>query len=254
VDRVTALVESMEAAGCKPDDITWSMVAKGYSFSGDVDKAFEIFSNLKSESSSNTVIMFNTILDGCVRHNRMDLADLMLKNMEQYRVRPTNFTLSIMVKMWSRRGQLKRALEAVETLPKQYGFTPNGPVRTALFFACLRADAVDSAMKVFKEHRAAGHPADAKMFTALVGRCSRGNYDQAVALVEEAYGLTSGARRVLASGADLEFTCLEQLMKTLSRRGLMQKVGVPLLQKMRNAKVNGSDRLMAMSLSEGRAI
>jgi len=250
VDKIPALVDSMQAGACKPDDITWSLVAKGYCMAGDVDKAFEVFSNLKSEPNSNTVVMFNTILDGCVRHNRTDLAELMLKHMEEWRIRPTNFTLGIIVKMCGCRGQLNRAFDAVTALPKQYGFTPNHPVLTSLFFACLRNDALSSAIEVFEKDRAAGNQVDVKMFTALVSSCTRaGKLEKAVTLVEEAYGLTSGARRQLSLAEDLDFSCLEQLMKALSRRGVMQKVAMPLLQKMRAAKVSSSGRLMGMCLA-----
>merc|ERR1719310_2190512 len=127
MDKVTALFSSMDAAGCKPDDITCSMVAKGYCQTGELDKALEVFCSLPDGSKANTVIIYNTILDGCVRHNRNDLADELLEKMEEWCIHPTNFTLGIIVKMWGRRRRLSRAFEAVDTLPRKYGFTPNGP-------------------------------------------------------------------------------------------------------------------------------
>jgi pentatricopeptide repeat protein len=258
MDRVTALIGSMDAAGCKPDDISWSMVAKGYCVTGELDRALEVFHSLPTDSNANTVIIYNTILDGCVRHNRSDLADKMLENMEQWHIEPTNFTLGIVVKMWGRRRQLKRALAAVETFPKRYGFTPNGPVQTCLLFACLRNEALDTALAVFQTIRDSGIPVDSKIFTALINNCTRaGRFERAVSLVEEAYGLAAGsgearpwskAGRVIPSGDDLDPACLEQLLKLLSKQGILQKVGVPLLQKMRSAKVAVSPRLMNMSL------
>jgi len=250
IDRVTALVESMETAGCPPDDITWSMVAKGYCTVGEVDKAFEVFSTVETECVANAVIMFNTILDGCVRHNKAELGDKMIAGIEQWGIRPTNYTLGIIVKMCGRRNQLKRAFDAVETYPKKYGFTVNGPVLTCLFFACLRSDAVDAAQKVFQEHRDGGNPPDVKMYTALVSSYARGGrLEQAVALVEESYGLNH-CKRMLPAGEELEPNCLEQLMKGLNRRGLMQKVGAPLLNKMRAAGVSGAARLMTQNMGQ----
>jgi len=253
VERIAELVKSMQASGLTPDDITWSMVAKGYCNSGDVDKAFSVFQNMEGESNGNMVIMFNTILDGCVRHNRGDLGDLMISKIEEWKLRPTNFTLGIIVKMCGRRNQLQRAFDAVEKYPREYGFTPNGPVLTCLFFACLRNDALDSALQVFQDHRNAGCPPDVKMYTALVSSCARGGrLELAVSLVEEAYGLATGSRRVIGASDDLEVSCLEQLFKGLARRNLMQKTGTPLLQKMRSAKVGATSRLLSMSLTDAK--
>merc|ERR1719444_315183 len=84
VDRVTKLLESMEVSDHKPDDITWSMVAKAYCVVGNVEQAFKVFCSLKNKSDSkisanSRVVMFNTILDGCVRHSCNDLADSMIE-------------------------------------------------------------------------------------------------------------------------------------------------------------------------------
>lgn len=247
MDKVTALVGSMEAAGCAPDDITWSMVAKGYCVTGEVDRALEVFRSLPDKQNDNRVVIYNTILDGCVRHNRNDLADVMLQNMEKWHIAPSNFTLGIVVKMWGRRRNLDSAFAALKTLPKKYCFTANGPVKTCLLFACLRNDAVDLALDVFDDIRASGHGTDAKLFTALINNCVRvGKCDRAAALVEDAYGLASKASRAIPSREELDPVCLEQLVKSLSKQGLMQKVGAPLLKKMRAAKVPVSTRAMTM--------
>lgn len=251
MDEVTALLKSMEVDGCKADDITYSMIAKGYCVTGNLDKALEIFHSLPSKPNPNTVVVYNTLLDGCVRHNRSDIADNMLENMQKWGIKPSNFTLGIIVKMWGRRRQIKKAFAAVHALPKQYGFVPNVPVQTCLLFACLRNDAVDEALEVYHGLRAAGHPTEAKLISALIGNCARtGKLEQAVSLVEEAYGLANGTKRVIQSGEELDSASLEQLLKALSQERLMQKIGAPLLQKMRTAKIPVSNRLLTMTVRE----
>merc|ERR1719162_1912207 len=99
MDEVSALVKSMGEDGFQADDITLSMVAKGYCVEGMLEKALEVFHSMPSEPSPNSVIVYNTILDGCVRHNRYDLADTMLAQMEKWRIHASNHTLGIIVKM-----------------------------------------------------------------------------------------------------------------------------------------------------------
>merc|ERR1719262_866607 len=111
----------------------------------------------------------------------MDLADLLLQDMEHRQVPPSNFTLGIIVKMWGRRRQLEKAMQAVETLPKKHGFVANAQVRTCLMCTCLNNNAVDKAIEVFHEMRGAGLATDAKAYAALISGCVRhGKIDEAV--------------------------------------------------------------------------
>jgi pentatricopeptide repeat protein len=246
--EITKLLQTMEGDKVEPDGITKSIVAKGFCMSGELDKAVEVLRGLPH--NTNNVIVYNTVLDGCVRHNRMELADELLANMQSFNVVPTNFTLGIMVKMWGRRRKLGEAFKAVRTLPKQYGFTPNTPVKTCLLFACLRNDAVTGALEVFDDLKSIGHRADSKMFSALINNCAKvGQAERALSLVEEAYGLSSG-KRVLPQSEHLENACLEQLMKCLSKQGEMQRLGVALVKKMTTQKIPVSPNILAMTVDK----
>jgi pentatricopeptide repeat protein len=246
MDEVASLVDSMDASGVKPDDITKSMVAKGYCTNGQLDKAMDVFRSLTGPANGNTVVVFNTILDGCVRHERMDIADMLLKSMESWGIIPSNFTLGIIVKMWGIRHQLDKALTAVETMPRKYSFTANVPVMSCLLFACLRNNALNDAFNAYEAIRAMSTTVETKIFNALINNCTRLNKgEKAVALVEEAYGLAPGSKRLIA-GEDLDSRCMDNIMRLLYKQGLSDKLGAPLLQKMKSAKVPVSPRLMSM--------
>merc|ERR1719440_267622 len=126
------------------------------------------------------------MLDGCTRHNRMDLADKLLEAMDHHNIAPSNFTLGILVKMYGRRRQLDRAFEAVENLSTKHGFAPNAQVRTCLMCACINNNAIDRAFKVFEELKGSGQSPDAKAYGVLISGCVRqGHLQQAVSLVDE---------------------------------------------------------------------
>jgi pentatricopeptide repeat protein len=249
-DQVSALLSSMKDDGVEPDEITMSIVTKGFCMSGELDKAIDVFRGAidkAKQPNQNIVIVYNTILDGCCRHSRYELADEMLGKMEDYHIQASNFTLGIIVKMWGLRRQLGKAFSAIQYLPKQYGFTPNGPVKTCLLYACLRNDSVDKALEVFADLRESGHTTDAKIFSALVNNCVRcGKLERAVSLLEEAYGLSPGSKRLLERNEDVDPQCVEQLLKSLSRQGQLETCGGPLLSKLRNAKVPLNSRTLTM--------
>jgi pentatricopeptide repeat protein len=251
MDQVSLLWESMSPSGCEPDKITYSTIVKGYCVKGDLEKAFEVFRGMQANKMAVDSIIYNTVMDGCIRHNRLDLVDLVLEDMEKYSIKPSNFTLGILVKMHGRRRQLDKAFQVIEELPRKYGLQLNSQVKTCLLCACITNGAVDRAMQVFDEMKAA-NDADAKAYGSLIcGLTRMGQLQKAAAIVEDAYGLESSdsftARRGLPKGQTLENEPLEQLFRALGNRRLMQSVGLPLLDRLRAINVPISGRLISMT-------
>jgi len=118
---------------------------------GDLDKAMEVFRQMQANNMAADAIVYNTILDGCTRHNRMDLADEILEDFEQFNIKPSNFTIGILIKMYSRRKRLDKAFEVLEQLPRRHGFKPNVQVRTGLICACLSNRDLDRALQVLTD-------------------------------------------------------------------------------------------------------
>jgi pentatricopeptide repeat protein len=254
MDEVSKLVESMESHGCSPDGISYSTIVKGYCVKGDLDKAFEVFRSMQSSGMAADAVIYNTVMDGCTRHNRMDLVDLVLEDMEKFRIKPSNFTLGILVKMYGRRRQLDKAFGVLELLSRQHGLQVNTQVRTCLMAACLSNDSADRAMQVFGDIKEAEGCADAKVYGSLISGLVRlGEVEKAVFLVEDAYGLFGEGKssRGLTAGQVLDTDAMEQLMRALQQRQLMQSLGVPLLERMRKARLPVNSRLFSSSLFNG---
>jgi pentatricopeptide repeat protein len=238
MDEVAELINAMAIDKCAPDVITHSTVVKGHCIKGDIEKALKEFRGMQRNNLAEGIVTFNTVLDGCIRHNRMDLADQLLEDMDRYKIVPSSFTLGILVKMYGRRRQLGKAFEVVDVLARQAGLEPNVQVLSGLMCACLSNNNLDRAIQVFDGIKSSGQRADARTFGVLISGCLRSGYIQkAVALVEEAYGTAPGANcHGLPSDQELQIPNLEQLFREISNRGLMEQVGVPLLKKLRTVK------------------
>jgi pentatricopeptide repeat protein len=242
----------MDADGCVPDAITHSTIVKGYCVGGDLDAAFEVFRNMQSNSMARDSIVYNTVLDGCTRHARYDLADELLADMERFSIAPSNFTLGILVKMWGRRKQLRKAFEVFEEIPKRYGLVPNALVRTSLVTACLHNNSLDEALRVFDGLRATLQGADSRIFRSLIATCVRqGHIRRAVALVEDAYGLKTASRRALPPNQTLDDDVMESLLRALVRDGRMDEVAMPLIEKLRAANSPVSGRILSSIVGSG---
>merc|ERR1719321_1729362 len=132
--------------------------------------------------------MFNTLLDGFVRHNDFQSADALIADIDKYRIEPSTFTLGIIVKMWGRRRRLDEAFNAVKELPQKYGFAANGPVFACLMRACLLAGDVDRALLVLEELKCNRFDVDSKAYRALIAEVVRvGRVEEACKLTKEAY-------------------------------------------------------------------
>mmetsp|Transcript_72309 Transcript_72309/g.128137 ORF Transcript_72309/g.128137 Transcript_72309/m.128137 type:complete len:1024 (-) Transcript_72309:42-3113(-) len=247
MEEVSLLVESMEPDGCKPDVITYSTIVKGYCYRGNLDQAFVVFRNMQQNRMADDSVIYNTLLDGCVRHNRMDLADVLLEDMQKFGVKPSTFTLGILVKMYGRRKQLGKAFETMEEIPRKYGFKPNPQVKTCLICACLNNNDFDSALRVFQELRTSEQGADWKTYSSMIsGALRQGRVEQAIIFVEEAYGINANTDgKGLPPGQSLDTESIEQILRALVQRGQMESVGIPLLNRLRAARIPVSTKLLS---------
>eukprot|EP00927_Polykrikos_kofoidii_P024881 TRINITY_DN22502_c1_g2_i1.p1 TRINITY_DN22502_c1_g2~~TRINITY_DN22502_c1_g2_i1.p1 ORF type:complete len:1096 (+),score=167.44 TRINITY_DN22502_c1_g2_i1:147-3434(+) len=241
VREVSELVESMPASGCKPDLITYSTMLKAYCVKGDLDKAFEIYRELLRGNAAIDCVIYNTMLDGCTRHDRPELADVLLDDMDKRNIRPSNSTLGVLVKMYDRRNQLDRAFEAVAWYPKEYGFTANAQVFTCLMGTCINHGELNRAVEVFEDLKRTGET-DAKAYTALINGCvSHGAFEKAVELAVEACNSTgdSIAGKCSRSGRRggrshlLDGDVAYRIVRTLSDRRLYS-LGKPLVDRLRS--------------------
>jgi len=234
IDHVMRLQETMKADGCPPDDLTTSLIVKAYCTTGKLKMAFKVFDEMSSNrAGAGDTVIFNTLLDGCIRASDFESAEYLVENLEAYRIYPTNFTLGIIVKMWGRRRQLDKAFAAVETMTQQYNFYVNSPVLSCLMCACLLDDNIDAALLVFGQLKASGGGPDCKAYGNLISGAARlRRVDVAVQLTEEAFGLTNA--HVGFQPKEMDTAVLGQLVRTLDKEGKIESVGMPLFSKLRD--------------------
>merc|ERR1719163_2107110 len=130
--KAAAVFRDMCDRGTDPDLITYSTIIKGYCVQGDLEQAIQLFSLMRKRGLKPDAILFNSILDGCARKQMRTLTEQVLEDMEKEGVPPSNFTLSILVKLYGRCKDVEKAFDVVETYPKKYSFELNAQVYTCL--------------------------------------------------------------------------------------------------------------------------
>merc|ERR1719359_1527672 len=164
---------------------------KGHCHAGDIQSAFLILEDMKRDTKLKPdEIMYNSLLDGCALNNLVQEGLQLLTQMENEGVKPSNFTLSILVKMMNRSRKLDDAFAIVARITEQYRFKANVHVYTNLIQACVSnrqlQRGVDTMNQMVKERI----QPDNRTYTVLVRGClSANSLEQAVGILRAGLGL-----------------------------------------------------------------
>eukprot|EP00746_Dinoflagellata_sp_MGD_P120325 gnl/MRDRNA2_/MRDRNA2_55902_c0_seq2.p1 gnl/MRDRNA2_/MRDRNA2_55902_c0~~gnl/MRDRNA2_/MRDRNA2_55902_c0_seq2.p1 ORF type:complete len:406 (+),score=96.67 gnl/MRDRNA2_/MRDRNA2_55902_c0_seq2:87-1304(+) len=185
MDRVPKLLEDMRHSQAEPDIITYSTLVKGFCLAGDVDRAFRVLEEMKSDGKfTPDEIMYNSLLDGCAKLHRVDETQKLLDDMEANGVNPSNYTLSILVKLFGRSRRLNQAFKTVEDLSKKNGLRPNIHVYTCLMQACIQNRQIDRALGLHDTMVTEGGVwPDEKCYSVLVRGCIQNSRPEKAATV-----------------------------------------------------------------------
>jgi len=236
MDRCDELFQQMQAAGVSPDIITYSTLVKGYCMDGDIDKGFAVLKDMTSRKKHEPdEILYNSLLDGCAKQHRVDDALALIESMAQNNVRPSNFTLSILVKLLGRSRRLNQAFTTVEDMCKRFDLQANIHVYTCLIYACFQNRQLPRALKLHDSMiTEAGVEPDAKTYAVLARGCVQGgSLDKAANVVRAAYRLSPAGMVMPAYAPGVEPRALEEVMAALSTAPNAEKLAVPLLADLR---------------------
>mmetsp|Transcript_50 Transcript_50/g.173 ORF Transcript_50/g.173 Transcript_50/m.173 type:complete len:1071 (+) Transcript_50:102-3314(+) len=222
MDRASSLLVDMKNSSVEPDIITYSTIIKGYCQEGDVDRAFHVLEEMKGDDKfAPDEIMYNSILDGCAKQHRVEDALRILEEMKSAGVGPSNYTLSILVKLLGHARRLSQAFRMVEDLSSQNGFRPNVQVYTCLVQACVLNRRLERALALHDTMVAdASCKVDEKFYAVLARGCIQLHQPaKAAEVVRAAYqlsghSLAEPARRE-AVPVGVEARALEELAAKL---------------------------------------
>merc|ERR1719305_1595379 len=234
--RCDELFKDMQAVGVQPDIITFSTLVKGYCMDGDIDKGFAVLKDMTSRGKHEPdEILYNSLLDGCAKQHRVDDALRLIESMAEHHVRPSNFTLSILVKLLGRARRLTQAFETVEDMCKRFDLQANIHVYTCLIYACFQNRQLPRALKLHDSMiTEAGVEPDAKTYAVLARGCvTSGSLDKAANVVRAAYRLSPQGMVMPRTAPGIEARALEEVMAALSTSPNAEKVAVPLLADLR---------------------
>jgi len=174
MDRAPALLEDMKTASppVDLDIVTYSTLVKGFCNSGSLDRALEILRELQAgDKFKPDEVMYNSLLDGCAKEHRPDDALKLLADMKKFGVPPSNYTLSMLVKLMGRCRRINQAFTLISEVSQEYGLKVNIQVYTCLIQACFSNRQATKAVALYDQIIKEGLAPDEYTYTALVKGC-----------------------------------------------------------------------------------
>lgn len=234
------LLENMRANNIEPNVITYSTMLKGYCQAGDIQQAFALFDQMHNDTDLKAdEIMYNSLLDGCAQASLVDEGLRVVKQMEDAGVTPSNFTLSILVKLMSRARRLDRAFAICAEIGQKFNFKLNVHVYTNLIQACISNRCLPRAMSTFEEMLSQGVKPENRTYALLFRCCLQYKEpEQAAGLLRAALGLDGTLQAWKAFGKltacpKLDDAVVNEVLVGLAQNGHAEDLAVPLLTDIR---------------------
>merc|ERR1719181_288158 len=181
MDHLPKIQEDMKTNHVQPNVITFSTMLKGHCQNGNVQEGFAILEQMKKDARLKPdEIVYNSLLDGCAQNNLVEQGLKLLEEMQSTGVQPSNFTLSILVKLMNRARRLEQAFGIVEDITTKYNFRLNVHVYTNLVQACVSNQQMTRGMDVLEKMVKERVAPESRTYSILVrSSMSRGLYEQA---------------------------------------------------------------------------
>jgi len=232
LSRIPSLLKDIDAQGLQCGLVTYSAILKGYCQTNRIDDAFELVNDMmKTTNLEPDEIMYNTLLDGCARQGLYDRGMALLAKMKKSTVCPSNFTLSVLVKMANRSKQLEKAFEICEEMTTEYKFRMNVHVFNNLIQACINHREFQRAVSVLEGMLRERVRPDVRTYSLLLRSCiEERDPTKAAGILRAATGLRDVHPQLLGYGAaamqpqgglpsDLVSEIMVGIMDTCARQG-----------------------------------
>lgn len=264
-NRIDGLLKDMEARHIEPNVITFSTMIKAFCQAGEMQRGFEILEKMRSTIGVRPdEIVYNSLIDGCAQHGRTEEGIRVLQLMKDEGINPSNYTLSIVVKLMSRARRLDAAFEMVADIKHEYKVRPNVHVYTNLMQACISNRCLPRAMSTFEEMIMARVQPEHRTYSIIVNaNMGSGNFHQAVSLLRGALGLKDAVHflaqaKELAQCRSMDHSLVNEVLSTLVDRGFGPELAAPLLADLKEMqpaiRVDAQTQCKVMSAAAGKQI
>lgn len=176
-----------------------------------IERAFDILKIVKLSKAKGIKpdeILYNCILDTCVKYNRMEQADSVYKDMSQAGVPPSKITYAIMIRGYGSDFRLERAFEIFQEM-KQNNVAANEIIYGCLLNACVKCNKIEKACEIYDEIKLSNIEMNLVLYTTLIkGYTKTKNFEKAFEIYQKLLSDKAIVTNIIAYNAILD-ACVE---------------------------------------------
>jgi pentatricopeptide repeat protein len=190
------------------DLITFSILIRAHTDEGKMQGALELVMKMKCQGITPDEVIFNSLLGGCIKQGRVELAQSLYQDMISNGVKPSSATFSILIRLYSNCKMLDTAVDMLKQEPKAQGVEIESRLYAQLAQCCLRQRQGRRAVEVYRV-LLENSPATASVHCSLIGMCTRHN------MLETGSDILSLAA---STGGCVEANTAQSLLEAVARK------------------------------------
>lgn len=153
---------------CSADIITFSTYLKGLCRAKEIEKAYQLFLNLRNEKKFKIdEVMYNSLLDGLIKAHDHEKCSQVYIYMKEDNIKASNVTYSILIKLFSNQGMVDKALDILQQM-KNENLKPGLIVYTCLIQTCIKYKRIELIMKLYQEFISNNIRGDVVFYNTLI--------------------------------------------------------------------------------------
>jgi pentatricopeptide repeat protein len=192
MEKVIQTVNLMQKYKILPDNYTFTTIIKGlnknsllknnnnnsenknanllqnYDFYSNIelDLAFQLFNHVRQNSKPDE-ILYNCIMDACLRFNRIDIMLDMYKDMIKNNIKPSSITCGIIIKAYGMKGDIKSAMDIYYKM-KNEKIEISNITYGCLINACIRNNDLTKAFELYEALKKESYEMNTILYTTLI--------------------------------------------------------------------------------------
>jgi len=183
--------EMEKVYGIEPDIYTYSTLLKSIKNHEpdhkNIERAFNILKIVKLSKAKGIKpdeILYNCILDTCVKYNRIKQAEAVFSDMKEAQVIPSKITYAIMIKAYGADHNFEKAYEVFNEM-KLSGIPPNEIIYGCLLNAAVKSSKIEKGLEIYDEIKNSDIPMNIILYSTLIKGYTRvKNFNKAFGIYE----------------------------------------------------------------------
>jgi len=171
ISKKTSVQSEDEKDLIEPDLITYSILIKGICKADCMDKAMEIYEEMKSKKMALDCILYNSLLDGFAKSKHHSKKyQTVLNDMKIRHIKYNDCTYSILIKLYSKHKDFNKVLDTYNTM-KANNIKPTLIIYTCLLQACIKNHGINTALEIYEEIKEQSISLDAVAYNIIINGC-----------------------------------------------------------------------------------